>query len=150
MALALAAMCWLKGGPQTVGMIITAPLIGALAAFLIYNRFPSRVFPGDVGTFGMGSVIACCAILANLERAVLVMLIPHTVNAILFFTGKLMGREPPRSASMNPDGTLPAPTPWSLRCLLLHIHPMREKTLVYVLWGIVAAFSALGMLAYGF
>jgi len=134
---------------KPVGYIILLPFLGAVLAFLLYNKYPSQVFPGDVGTFGMGAVLACVAILANLERAAFIMFIPHTVNAILFFIGKLKREPPPREAQMNADGTLPAPSIWSLRSVLLRIHPMREKTLVYVMLLIVAAFSIAGMLAYG-
>jgi len=134
---------------KPIGYIILTPFIGALLAFLFFNRYPSKVFPGDVGTFGMGTVIACVAILADLERAAFIMFIPHTVNAILFFIGKLKREPPPREAQMNADGTLPAPSIWSLRSILLRLRPMNEKTLVVVLLLMVAAFSIAGMLAYG-
>jgi UDP-N-acetylglucosamine--dolichyl-phosphate N-acetylglucosaminephosphotransferase len=131
------------------GLIILVPFLGALIAFLYYNKHPSRVFPGDVGTFGMGTVLACVAMLAHLERAVFVMFLPHTINAILFFIGKLKRSAPPREAPMNADGTIPCATRWSLRCLILQIHPMKEKTLIYVMWLIVALFAVIGMLVYG-
>jgi len=131
------------------GLIILIPFIGALIAFLYYNKFPSRVFPGDVGTFGMGAVIACVAMLADLERAVFVMFLPYTINAMLFFVGKLKRKAPPRIAPMNPDGTIPCPTKWSLRCLILQIHPIKEKTLTYVMWAIVAVFAIIGLFVYG-
>ncbi len=134
---------------KVMGLIILVPFLGALSAFLLFNKYPSRVFPGDVGTFGMGSVIACCAVLSDFERAVFVMFIPHIINAILFFIGKAKGEEPPREAEMNPDGTLPAPSIWSLRSVILRIRPMKEKELVYTLWLIVAFFAALGTLVYG-
>jgi len=146
-AAALSFLCIVKG--KTLGLIILVPFLGALLAFLLYNWYPSRVFPGDVGTFAMGSVIACCAMLAYLERAVFFMFIPHTINAIMFFIGKLKGKEPPKQAPMNPDGTLPAPTIWSLRSIVLKIRPMKETTALYVMLLIVAASALLGTLVYG-
>jgi UDP-N-acetylglucosamine--dolichyl-phosphate N-acetylglucosaminephosphotransferase len=134
---------------KPIGYVILTPFIGALIAFLFFNKYPSRVFPGDIGTFGMGTVIACVAILADLERAAVVMFIPYIVNATLFFIGKLKRVPPPRNAQMNPDGTLPAPSIWSLRSVLLRIHPMKEKTLVLTILTLVAIFSIAGMLAYG-
>lgn len=134
---------------KTIGYIILMPFIGALIAFLYFNRYPSRVFPGDVGTFGMGAVIACVAILSDLERAAIIMFIPYFVNAALFFIGKLKRVPPPRNAEMNPDGTLPAPSIWSLRSIILRIHPMKENMLVVTMLLLVAAFSIIGMLAYG-
>jgi UDP-N-acetylglucosamine--dolichyl-phosphate N-acetylglucosaminephosphotransferase len=134
---------------KTEGLILLVPLVGAFIGFLYFNKYPSRVFPGDVGTFGMGTVIACVAILAHLERAVFVMFLPHTINAFLFFIGKLMGEAPPREAPMNPDETIPCRTIWSLRCLILHVRPMKEKTLTYAIWTIVAVFAVVGMFVYG-
>jgi len=147
MSLALLFLAFRLG--KTNGYIILIPFIGALIAFLYFNRYPSRVFPGDVGTLSMGAVIACVAVLADLERAAIIMFVPYFVNAILFFIGKLKRVTPPRNAQMNPDGTLPAPSIWSLRSLILRIHPMKEKPLVVTLLLIVAAFCIVGMLAYG-
>jgi UDP-N-acetylglucosamine--dolichyl-phosphate N-acetylglucosaminephosphotransferase len=147
MSLALLFLAFRSG--KTIGYIILIPFIGALVAFLYFNWYPSRVFPGDVGTFGMGAVIACVAILADLERAALIMFIPYFVNAVLFFIGKLKRIPPPRNAQMNSDGTLPAPSIWSLRSVILRIHPMKEKTMVITMLLLVAVFSVIGMLAYG-
>jgi len=147
MSLALLFLAFRLG--KTIGYIILIPFIGALVAFLYFNWYPSRVFPGDVGTFGMGAVIACVAILADLERAALIMFIPYFVNAVLFFIGKLKRVPPPRNAQMNSDGTLPAPSIWSLRSVVLRVHPMKEKPLVITMLLIVAVFSVIGMLAYG-
>jgi UDP-N-acetylglucosamine--dolichyl-phosphate N-acetylglucosaminephosphotransferase len=147
MSLALLFLAFRLG--KTIGYIILIPFIGTLVAFLYFNWYPSRVFPGDVGTLGMGAVIACVAILADLERAAVIMFIPYFVNAALFFIGKLKKVPPPRNAQMNPDGTLPAPSIWSLRSIILRIRPMKEKPLVIVMLLIVAAFCVVGMLAYG-
>jgi len=145
-ALGLLAASILQG--VDMGIILLVPFLGALAAFMYYNRYPSRVFPGDVGTFSMGAVIASCAILAYLQRATFVMFIPHIVNAALFFLGKLQRRAPVRDAPLNPDGTLPTSSVWSLRNLILRIKPMTEKQAIVVVWAIVGVFAILGGLVY--
>lgn len=147
MSLALLFLAFRLG--KAIGYIILVPFIGALVAFLYFNWYPSRVFPGDVGTLSMGAVIACAAVLADLERAAVIMFIPYFVNAVLFFIGKLKQVPPPRNAQMNPDGTLPAPSMWSLRSVILRIHPMKERPLVITMLLIIAAFSVIGMLSYG-
>ena len=133
---------------KEVGIVLLVPFIGSLLAFLLYNKYPSKVFPGDVGTFSMGAVIASCAILSNLERATFVMFIPHILNAALFFLGKLQKRAPIRDAPLNPDGTLPVNSIWSLRNLILRIKPMTEKQAVVTVWIIVAVFAVLGGFIY--
>ena len=147
MSLALLFLAFRFG--KAIGYIVLIPFIGALIAFLYFNWYPSSVFPGDVGTLGMGAVIACVAVLASLERAAVIMFIPYLVNAVLFFIGKLKRVPPPRNAQMNSDGTLPAPSIWSLRSIILRIHPMKEKPLVITMLLIIAVFSVIGMLTYG-
>ena len=148
-AVAMIFLSLLKGSKQLISAVILIPFLGAVLAFLLFNRHPSRVFPGDVGTLSMGAILVCSAMLGNLERAVLVMFIPYIANAVLFFVGKIKGREPPREAPMNRDGTLPAPSIWSLRSILLRIRPMKETTTVYVIWSIFGLFAVAGTLVYG-
>jgi UDP-N-acetylglucosamine--dolichyl-phosphate N-acetylglucosaminephosphotransferase len=44
------------------GLIILAALLGALLGFLPYNKYPARIFTGDIGTLCVGSAIAVGAI----------------------------------------------------------------------------------------
>jgi len=41
--------------------------VAAVLAFLYYNWYPAKVFPGDTFTYAMGAYIAALAILGNLE-----------------------------------------------------------------------------------
>jgi len=41
--------------------------VAALLAFLLFNWYPARVFPGDTLTYAMGAYVAALAILGNLE-----------------------------------------------------------------------------------
>lgn len=43
-------------------MIFSASLIGGLIGFLIYNRYPARVFMGDTGSLFLGGAVAAMAI----------------------------------------------------------------------------------------
>lgn len=49
---------------------------GALLAFYKFNKFPSRIFPGDSLTYLLGAVLACIAIIGNIEKAVFIASIP--------------------------------------------------------------------------
>jgi len=44
------------------GKIALEALCGALAAFLIFNRYPARVFMGDTGALAIGFALAAMAI----------------------------------------------------------------------------------------
>lgn len=47
-------------------------LIGALLAFLLFNRKPARYFMGDCGSHALGGYIAISALMLNVELALLV------------------------------------------------------------------------------
>lgn len=76
----LASACIL--GPDW-GLLLLAPLIGALAGYLPYNRWPARILNGDSGSLMVGAYIGVVAAHMRLEFIAAVALIPHIVNGAL-------------------------------------------------------------------
>jgi UDP-N-acetylglucosamine--dolichyl-phosphate N-acetylglucosaminephosphotransferase len=62
-------------------VIFTIPVIAVLIPFFIYNRFPAKIFPGDIGTLSMGAMIACIMFFGSLEVATFVALLTHIFNS---------------------------------------------------------------------
>ncbi len=58
----------LRGYGSSEAIILLAAIIGALLAFLRYNRFPARVFGGDSLTLMVGASIAAASIIGNMEK----------------------------------------------------------------------------------
>jgi len=126
------------------GLILMIPYVGGLLAFLWYNRYPSRVFPGDVGTLAFGAVFAVFGVLCNLEQAVLVSMIPHIFNSASILLG--LARDNPPESTMDGDLFFHSNSPYSLRCLILQFKSLREKPLVFSILIIVLLFGILGMI----
>lgn len=58
----------------------------ALFSFLVFwmfNKFPSKIFPGDSFTYSVGALIAVVSILGNMERAGLILFIPYIMELLL-------------------------------------------------------------------
>jgi len=55
--------------------------LAVLIPFFLYNRYPARVFPGDVGTLSMGAMIACIALFGSIEVAIFCALLIHVFNS---------------------------------------------------------------------
>ncbi len=51
---------------------VSAALLGAMCAFLIYNHHPACVFMGDTGSLFIGGVLMGCAFMAHMEIAVII------------------------------------------------------------------------------
>ena len=71
-------------------LVLYLPILGALLAFLFYNFYPARAFPGDIGNLTIGATLAAGVIIGNMESIGAILLIPYVVD---FFI-KLYNRFP--------------------------------------------------------
>ncbi|TFF83877.1 MAG: hypothetical protein EU552_02235, partial [Promethearchaeota archaeon] len=62
-------------------IIFTVGAISVIIPFFLFNKYPAKIFPGDVGTLAMGSILACIALFASLEAAVFCALLIHVFNS---------------------------------------------------------------------
>ena len=127
-SLAIAIASYLNGSLEA--LVISLSLFASLIAFLWFNRYPSKIFPGDVGTYTIGVAIASAAIVGNLEFLGIVLFIPYFIEFILKlrtgFRGQCFG-------IMQKDGTLKAPPRIeSLTHVIMRLKPMKEPQIVYV------------------
>ncbi len=128
--------------------IITFAMLGALLAFLRYNKIPSRVFPGDVGTLIIGATIAAVAFIGRVKIIALVILLPNIIDGFLkFYSAGVVERQNHKPTQVKEDGTLQAP-PEGFKSLIRMIlrKPMKEKTVVKILWTIGVFFGLIGIL----
>jgi len=86
--------------------VISFAMVFALIAFYFYNKHPAKIFPGNMLTYSIGALIGCIAILANVEKAALILFIPYFIEFFLKLRG-LMQIE--SFAKLNPDGSLLLP-----------------------------------------
>ena len=63
------------------GLLFTVISLAVLVPFYLYNKFPARIFPGDVGTLSIGAIFAGIALLGSLEAAVFCALLIHIFNS---------------------------------------------------------------------
>ena len=75
-------------GTSHVAMIC-AIAAAALVAFLIFNWHPAKIFPGNVFTYMVGSIVACVSILANVEKLALILFIPYFLDFLLKSRSKM-------------------------------------------------------------
>ena len=68
-----------------VGLCMVAALLG----FYFYNKFPAKVFPGDIMTYSIGALIAGMAILGNFEKIAVFVFIPYIIEVGLKLRGGL-------------------------------------------------------------
>ena len=98
--------------------IVAAALLGAMLAFLIFNKFPAKILPGDVGRLPIGATIAVALILGNMDRLAIILYVPFLLNFFLYIIYKVYvkrnGIEWVKFASPREDGTLEVVGPFTL------------------------------------
>jgi UDP-N-acetylglucosamine--dolichyl-phosphate N-acetylglucosaminephosphotransferase len=63
------------------GLLFTVVSLAVLIPFFLYNKFPAKIFPGDVGTLSIGAMFASIALIGSLEAAVFCALLIHIFNS---------------------------------------------------------------------
>jgi len=108
--------------------------LGASLGFLFWNKYPARVFPGDVGTLSVGSLIGIIGIVGHVEGAVALLLLPHSLDFILKAVDSKFGVRKRGGAKIDEDGRLVPPNYRSFLGLLIKATRPKEWELVLFVW----------------
>ncbi len=130
----LSLYLYLSGLPgYEVVALSTLPIL----VFFVYNRYPSRVFPGDVFTYSVGSLIAMLSIVYNVELLAALLFLPYFVELVLKTRGRIERGEWPQSIGIpSPTGLKPPyERIYSLSHVFLRIKG-DERFVVYAHWFI--------------
>lgn len=122
-------------------------MFAAFLAFLRYNWYPAKIFPGDTGTLLTGAVLACVSLVGHVEFAAMSMVVPAAVD----FALKMISRKPFSHRGIYGDsvplgdGTIVPPEYPSLPHAFLKVSRMNEKQLVITLLLLEALFALIGV-----
>ncbi len=97
----LALITYIHG--QSWLTLIALIMVASLVAFYIFNKYPAKVFPGNVMTYSIGMMIVSVAILGNMELIAIILFIPYIIETILKSRGRLKKYS---FGKPNPDGSL--------------------------------------------
>ena len=127
-------------------------MVASLIAFYIFNKYPAKVFPGDILTYSIGALIASIAILGDIEKIAVFFFIPYIIETGLKLRGKLVKES---FAKVNKDGSLEMPYKkiYGLEHLAILIlkktkpsKKVYEKDVVYLINGFQILIIILGFL----
>ncbi len=117
-------------------LILLFPLLGALFAFLWFNNYPAKIFPGDTLTLFMGATIACAAIIGDMKTIGAFLFIPMIIEFFLKLRGHFTSENygtPDKEGFLSYSGRIE-----SLTHLIMKKKRVNEKQLVWIIWGIEA------------
>lgn len=125
-------------------IIFTIPLLAALIPFFMYNKYPAKIFPGDIGTLTWGAAIAFIALTGSIEFPAFCALLLHIFNSF-YVIFSLRGFVESSDVEMEmediilmKDGKIRASekkgAALTIPRLLLAKGPLREPKLVTNIW----------------
>ncbi len=128
--------------------IISMSMLGALIAFLYFNKYPAKIFPGDTGTLIIGATIVCIAFIGRVKLIALIVLMPNIIDALMkFYSAGVMERQQFKPTQVDDDGKLIRPVTGFKSLIRFVIRkPITEKHAVYIIWSIGIVFGVLGII----
>lgn len=117
--------------------LICLSMVAALFAFWLFNKYPAKVFPGDILRYPLGALIACIAILGNVEKAALILFIPFFLELLIKVKNKLKTEcflIPQQDESLKPPEKIGSLTHVFAKLLNKFKTKIYEKDIVYALY----------------
>lgn len=135
-------------------IVATSAILGGIAAFWLYNRYPSKILEGNVGATTFGAAIGVTIIAQGFFIAGFVMLIPHTANFLLYVYWLVMRKLHPdidkykkaKYGTIRDDGTLEVPNPYTLKWVLPYYRRVTERQAVRAMYALTTIFCVIGLL----
>jgi UDP-N-acetylglucosamine--dolichyl-phosphate N-acetylglucosaminephosphotransferase len=127
------ALSYLIGSSE--GTFLLFPLLGSLVAFLWYNRFPARVFPGDSMTLFAGATIAAAAIVStpSMKTLAAILFLPMVAEFVLKAASRFQGENfgtVEEGGRLSHNGKIQ-----SLTHAVMHAGRFKEWQVVTIVWG---------------
>ena len=138
----LLLIAYMNSRPEAA--FLAAALFGVCAAFLIFNWYPAKIFPGNSATYLIGGAVAAIVIIGNMERAGVIALMPQIVEFFLKARGRFKVET---FGILQKDGTLKHEGPIrSLTHAAMRLH-LTEPKITLLLLGVQAVFAVLAVLS---
>jgi len=144
--IAASILAVIHGKPEA--LLIFVPFLGALLAFLFFNWYPAKAFPGDVGNLTIGATLATGVIIGNMEAAGALLLIPYVVDFFIKIYNKFPSSEwwgEYREGKLYPLG---GKARGFAQLVMKLANGLTERNLVLVFMGIQAAVAVVVVLLY--
>lgn len=126
-------------------------LTGSLAAYWLFEKYPARIFWGNIGALSVGAAVGATIVVQGFIFSGFVMLIPHVVNFLLYVYWRLRPRKYPiaKFGKIRENGTLEVPNPLTLKWVLPYYFPMTERQGATVMYALTGIFCLIGFMIPG-
>jgi UDP-N-acetylglucosamine--dolichyl-phosphate N-acetylglucosaminephosphotransferase len=122
---------------------------GATFGFFLFERYPSRIFWGNIGSLTVGAAIGIFIVLQGFIVSGFIMLIPHTLNFLMYVYWRVKKYPQAKFGKVREDGTLQVPNNLTLKWVLPYYRRVTEQQATYAMYALTSLFSIIGILIPG-
>lgn len=127
-------------------LLYIIPIFGALLAFYLFNKYPSKMFEGNAGSLSIGAAIGgFCVLQDNMEFFLIFLFIPHIVNFLLYIYWRVKKVNASKFGRLREDGTIEVPNPLTLKWVIPYYWRVTEKQATYAMYGVTTLFGIAGL-----
>lgn len=120
-------------------------ITGATLGFYLFERYPSKIFWGNIGSLAIGSTIGVFIVVQGFVVSGFIMLIPHTINFLLYAYWKIRKHPIAKFGKIRSDGTLEVPNPLTLKWILPYYMRVNEKQATRAMFIVTGVFCVIGL-----
>jgi UDP-N-acetylglucosamine--dolichyl-phosphate N-acetylglucosaminephosphotransferase len=131
-------LCLITGNlvPGLMSLGVFLILIG----FLFHNKYPAKIFPGNIGTMTIGGFFAGICLYYSLYYLLIPLLFMHIADVALkgVSAGYFSSSEKTKTGINGDNILVPGSDYMSLPRIVLRLRPMTEKQLVNFFWALTS------------
>ncbi|MBU4139680.1 MAG: UDP-N-acetylglucosamine-1-phosphate transferase [Euryarchaeota archaeon] len=124
-------------------------ITGATVGLHLYERYPSRIFWGNIGSLTVGSAIGVMIVMKGFIFSGFIMLLPHTINFLMYVYWRIKKYPQAKFGKVRDDGTLEVPNNLTLKWVLPYYRNVTERQATYAMYAVTAVFCIIGILIPG-
>ena len=129
-------------------ILIPTTFLGGIVSFWFFNKYPSKIFEGNIGPLVFGACIGTLLVIKGLFIFGIFILLPHVADFVMFMYLKANRKPFIKFGELRKDGTLKVPNPFKMKFLLPYYFRLSEKEVVHYLYGITTFFCVTGLVIF--
>ena len=126
-------------------LLIPFSMLGGIFGLWFYNRFPAKIFEGNIGSLSFGASIGAILMVKEYYIFGIIILFPHIIDFLMLMYLVSMKKPFVKFGSLNDDGTINAPNPIKLKFLFPYFFSLTEKQVVNCCYILSLFFGIIGL-----
>jgi len=141
-----------------INILPASSILGSIFAFWLFNKYPSKVFEGNIGSLMFGSFIGGIIVVQQYWWFGFFILIPHTFNFILWLIWLIKIKKNPdehlvdgkhkKFGTVDKNNIIQVPNMLTLKWIPNALLNLNEKHSTFLVQGITLVFCIIGLILF--